>query len=109
MIEVNLTEDCSFYVQGDRFEFIQQKIDNIIMIASLFNYECVINRFKDYIRINIAQPYRYVYTLKFYLNDSNVLQSTSINYINSDGLARSISTGQHSIKRILKKAEYLIK
>lgn len=117
MIKISLCddEDFSFFVRDGKDGFIQQKIDDILVLAKLLGYSYRFTRTvvsDSYAKLVVIDNKNDInlFAIKFHLNNKDkLMKATTIFYVGSDGEVKEVSTRQRSIKYILKKAEYLIK
>lgn len=95
----------------DRALFIQQKIDNLMTIAKLLDYEIQIKYDEDNYEIilSIIREFPSYIHLYFVLKPySNRFDNLYMSYLGSNKEHKMIYPSQRSVKYMLRKAEYLI-
>lgn len=96
-------------------DFIQEKVDSIIVAARLIGYDVsadwefgnMLDRLRySFIRVRVGKEKKILFDLIFHFRvNQQEMDSLELNFINSNGEARCIN---RQYKRALKKAEYLL-
>lgn len=103
----------SLFTFEDKAEMMNQKLDNIVIVARLLGYStCIIyDEVEPEIQLQVRKSESVVlFTMHFKIKPyTNRLQHLSMTYVKSDGLLGEVNTYRRSVKYILNKAQYLLK
>lgn len=115
MFVINLGEHKIYDKNEDRTQFVQEKIDTIMLAGRLMGYRVQITNmlYNNFIRI-VFESDRGCFMLSFHIDEDNSeFNGISLDYLNNVGYLRNLDSRLHSANRksiryILKKAEYIL-